>query len=153
MYLNISGEKLGSPLKWSTSPSVSVSPTSGNYCAGSTPVALTASGASTYAWSPATGLNATTGATVNASPTANTTYTVTGTDGNGCTATATAAVTYSLNLTSLTASATPASICSGGTSVLNSATNTGIAMTDNSTVGSRLGYDPHAFNVGMRHSF
>ncbi|MBK7909741.1 GEVED domain-containing protein [Candidatus Pollutiaquabacter sp.] len=104
--------------------SVSVSPTSGNYCAGSTPVALAASGGSTYAWSPATGLNATTGATVNASPTANTTYTVTGTDANGCTATATAAVTYSLNLTSLTATATPSSICSGGTSVLNATATT-----------------------------
>ncbi|MFZ7107506.1 MAG: beta strand repeat-containing protein, partial [Bacteroidota bacterium] len=104
--------------------SVSVSPTSGNYCAGSTPVALTASGASTYAWSPAAGLNATTGASVNASPSANTTYTVTGTDGNGCTATATAAITYSMNLTSLTATATPSSICSGGTSALNATATT-----------------------------
>jgi len=40
---------------------------------------LTAGGASTYVWSPATGLSATTGATVKASPSVTTTYTVTGT--------------------------------------------------------------------------
>jgi F0F1-type ATP synthase assembly protein I len=45
---------------------------------------LTASGANSYVWSPATGLSATTGASVTASPSATTTYTVTGTDGNSC---------------------------------------------------------------------
>jgi subtilisin-like proprotein convertase family protein len=48
------------------------------------PSTLTASGAATYAWAPATGLSATTGAVVTANPTANTTYTVTGTDATGC---------------------------------------------------------------------
>src|SRR6185295_10239224 len=47
---------------------------------------LTASGATTYTWSPATGLNTTTGAVVVAKPTATTTYTVSG-DGGACTAT------------------------------------------------------------------
>jgi hypothetical protein len=47
-------------------------------------VTLTASGASTYAWSPATGITPTTGPTVTANPTSTTTYTVTGTDANGC---------------------------------------------------------------------
>ena len=45
---------------------------------------LTAGGASTYSWTPNTGLNSATGSSVNASPASNTTYTVSGTDGNGC---------------------------------------------------------------------
>lgn len=45
--------------------------------------ALTASGATTYTWSPATGLSATTGASVTATPTQTTTYTVIGTT-DGC---------------------------------------------------------------------
>jgi gliding motility-associated-like protein len=50
----------------------------------SQPFALQASGASTYFWSPAFGLNTTSGASVNATISAPSTYTVTGTDGNGC---------------------------------------------------------------------
>jgi PKD repeat protein len=49
---------------------------------------LTANGANTYSWNPATGLNTTTGATVTASPTLTTTYTVTGTNtATNCSAT------------------------------------------------------------------
>lgn len=62
--------------------SVSITPST---CAGSSST-LTASGASTYTWTPATGLSSTTGATVTANPPTATTYTVTGTDPNGCTA-------------------------------------------------------------------
>jgi len=47
-------------------------------------VTLTASGATTYVWSPGTGLSSTTGTTVTANPTTTTTYTVEGTDANGC---------------------------------------------------------------------
>ncbi|MBK5286309.1 MAG: hypothetical protein JJE25_12990, partial [Bacteroidia bacterium] len=53
---------------------------------------LTANGASTYSWSPATNLSSTTGSPVIATPTSTTTYTVTGTS-NGCTATAQVTVT------------------------------------------------------------
>jgi gliding motility-associated-like protein len=53
------------------------------FCAGQN-VTLTATGASTYVWSPAVGLSSTTNASVTASPALTTTYTVTGTDGNGC---------------------------------------------------------------------
>ncbi|MCZ2355244.1 MAG: PKD domain-containing protein, partial [Bacteroidia bacterium] len=54
---------------------------------------LTATGASTYVWSPATGLSSTTGANVTASPTSTTTYTVIGTAANGCKDTTTVTVT------------------------------------------------------------
>ena len=63
-------------------------------CNGST-ITLTTSGASTYSWSPSTGLSATNIASPIASPTSNKTYTVTGTDINGCSNTAT--VTISVN--------------------------------------------------------
>ncbi|MFC4263562.1 choice-of-anchor J domain-containing protein [Ferruginibacter yonginensis] len=71
-------------------PVVAVSPTTS---CGSPSNVLTASGANTYTWTPAAGLNATTGATVTANPTTTTTYTVTGTNtATGCTNTATALV-------------------------------------------------------------
>jgi hypothetical protein len=100
-------------------PTVAVTPTTGSICnPGGTPIALAASGATTYAWSPASGLSAATGANVTASPLATTTYTVTGTDGNGCTNTATAAITVNVAI-SATASATPTEVCSGLNSQLD----------------------------------
>jgi hypothetical protein len=56
-------------------------------CAGGS-TAITASGADTYTWAPATGLDATTGTSVTASPEAGITYTITGTQA-GCTGTTT----------------------------------------------------------------
>ncbi|MFZ6011777.1 MAG: T9SS type A sorting domain-containing protein [Bacteroidota bacterium] len=64
-------------------PVVSIDPPAPAICFGYE-VDLTASGAASYTWSPATGLSATSGATVTASPAATTTYTVVGTLANGC---------------------------------------------------------------------
>ncbi|MCS7085163.1 MAG: hypothetical protein NZ534_03675, partial [Bacteroidia bacterium] len=61
-------------------------------CRGAT-VELTANGAASYSWAPATGLSATTGASVMATPASSVTYTVTGTSLNGCVSTATIHVT------------------------------------------------------------
>ena len=66
--------------------------TPATYCDGGN-ATLTAGGALTYTWSPATGLSATVGASVVASPSATTTYTVTGTDANSCVNTITDLVT------------------------------------------------------------
>lgn len=60
-----------------TAPVILINPSSPAVCPGDS-VILTASGASSYSWSPATGLNTTSGATVVASPSAATTYTVSG---------------------------------------------------------------------------
>ena len=54
---------------------------SNQICAGSS-TTLTASGAGSYTWSPATGLSATSGVSVTASPASTTTYTITGTSGS-----------------------------------------------------------------------
>ncbi|HWY37677.1 MAG TPA: PKD domain-containing protein, partial [Bacteroidia bacterium] len=62
-------------------PNVTVS--SGTICAGNT-TTLNALGANSYNWTPVTGLNTSTGASVIAGPALTTTYTVVGTDLNGC---------------------------------------------------------------------
>lgn len=113
-------------------PTVAVTPTTGAYCTpGGTAVALSASGANTYTWSPAAGLSATTGSNVNASPSSNTTYTVTGTDGNGCVNTANASITVAATPLGLAATATPTSICTGATAVLNALAYSPIPTTVN----------------------
>jgi len=70
---------------------VAVTPPSVAVCYGTT-TTLTASGAQSYTWSPASGLSATTGTSVLANPKATTTYTVTGTYPNGQTASTTVLV-------------------------------------------------------------
>lgn len=90
-----------------TTPSDSVS-----ICNGAS-VTLNASGASTYSWSPASGLDATTGITVHASPASTTTYTVTGTDANGCQNSTNVTVTVNPPLTCGVTPAT-AAVCIGG---------------------------------------
>ncbi len=73
-------------------PNTSVSPTAVNTSCPSAGITLTASGAANYTWSPSTGLSATTGFSVIATPTTTTTYTVVGS--NNCSVnTATSTIT------------------------------------------------------------
>jgi hypothetical protein len=81
-------------------------------------IPLTASGAVTYAWSPAAGLSAATGASVNATPANTTTYTVTGTDANGCIGTAPYSITSNADPLLASVTATPSSVCANGSSAL-----------------------------------
>ncbi|MBL0912424.1 MAG: S8 family serine peptidase [Bacteroidia bacterium] len=64
-------------------PSVSVSAPQNYVCAGNS-ITLTASGATSYTWSPGASLNTTTGNTVIATPAQTTTYNVQGSLANGC---------------------------------------------------------------------
>lgn len=74
-------------------PVITATPTDANLCPPSTSIALSVSGnATTYTWSPATGLNKTTGSAVTASPVVTTTYIVTGSNAAGCTATKSAKI-------------------------------------------------------------
>ena len=93
-------------------PILTVTPVSASICNGSN-TNITASGASTYSWSPATNLSATTGATVTCSATATRTYTVTGTSGSGCVGTATQTITVNA-IPVLTVTPVSAAICAGG---------------------------------------
>jgi len=63
-------------------------------CAGDTAMLFVTGTPATYAWSPASSLNQSTGAVVSAFPSATTTYTVTGTDLSGCTS----ITTWTLNV-------------------------------------------------------
>lgn len=100
-------------------PTVSVTPSSGNVGCTITSTTLVASGANTYVWSPATGLNTTTGSTVIASPTNNTFYTVTGTNASGCTDQQNVAVTVSTSAPPApTGLAGPTTVCSGQSGVI-----------------------------------
>ncbi|WP_299820535.1 gliding motility-associated C-terminal domain-containing protein [uncultured Pontibacter sp.] len=75
-------------------PVVTVAADKAAICQGQAEAILTASGADTYTWAPATGLSATTGASVTATPAATTTYTVTGYNAQtGCSSTKTITVT------------------------------------------------------------
>lgn len=121
-------------------PTINVTPN--NQCG---PVTLTASGTSnTYSWTPAAGLSATTGASVVANPTINTTYTVTGTiTATGCTNTA----TVNVNATPAAPVITPSAItiCRGAVTTLSLATGSGsvssnsgaitVAIPDNNAAG------------------
>jgi hypothetical protein len=93
-------------------PTLIASSSSSAICFGSS-ATLTAIGASSFTWNP----GALSGGTVTVSPTANTTYTVTGSNGN-CTSTTTVAIVVNANPT-LTASSSPNLICSGSSSTLS----------------------------------
>ncbi|MFL5764865.1 MAG: gliding motility-associated C-terminal domain-containing protein [Bacteroidia bacterium] len=86
-----------------------------NICAGSSTV-LNASGATSYSWSPGTGLSSTTVSNPTASPASTTTYTVTGTQG-GCTATD--VVTVTVNPVPVVDAGTGSSVCAGTGTTLN----------------------------------
>jgi hypothetical protein len=121
-------------------PVVTATAAAPTICEGSA-TTLTASGASTYSWSPATGLSATTGATVTASPSVTTTYTITGTNASGCTNTGTVTVTVNQRPT-VTVSAGSGTICNGsnttltagGASTYSWSPATGLSATTGATV-------------------
>jgi hypothetical protein len=99
-------------------PSIGINPPSAAICEGQS-ATLTASGAHTYAWSPSTGLNTTTDASVLASPSSTQAYTVTGTSIHGCTVTNTVTVTvHPLPNVNVSPSGTTA-ICLGSSVTLN----------------------------------
>lgn len=87
--------------------------TGGTLCSSSS-VSLTASGASSYTWSPAAGLSATSGATVIATPSVTTSYTV---SGNVGTCTGSAVVTASVVPLSVSVTSSSGTYCPGGSPV------------------------------------
>jgi hypothetical protein len=81
-------------------------------------VSMLASGAASYAWSPAPTFLSASGDSANTFVTATTSYVVTGTDVNSCTSATTVIVLYQPNY-ALTTTATPQYLCAGGTSMLH----------------------------------
>ncbi|HSY77725.1 MAG TPA: gliding motility-associated C-terminal domain-containing protein, partial [Bacteroidia bacterium] len=111
-------------------PALTVTPPSPGICSGGS-VGLTASNASTYAWSPSSGLNTTTGASVTASPASTSTYTVIGTSALGCKDTSSVTVTVGASLTaSITGKDT---VCAGNSTTLTAAGGSSYKWSNGST--------------------
>jgi len=121
-------------------PVISVNPTNASICQGNN-VTLTASGATNYVWSPATGLSSTTIDNPVASPSATTTYTVIGSSSAGCSDTTTVTVTVN-PLPTITFTPSNPSICTGqsvnitasGASTYNWSPSSGLNNTNSATV-------------------
>lgn len=95
-------------------PLLTISPDAPTICSGNA-TTLTATGGNTYTWSPSTGLSATSGDVVVASPSVTTTYTITSKNAIGCQSVGTVEVTVSSPLIGVTASET---ICAGSIKTL-----------------------------------
>ena len=100
-----------------TIPSIVVDAPVSTLCSSSS-VTINASGGTSYTWSPALGLNSSTGSSVQASPIISTTYTITAYNANGCSGTTTAVVNIAPNLV-ITLTASEDSICYGHSSIIN----------------------------------
>jgi len=115
-------------------------------CAGGS-ATLTATGATSYVWSPAGGLSATTGASVTANPAVTTVYTIDGTD-LGCTGTTTATVTVNANPV---VNVNNATICAGGSATLTASGATTYAWSPagglSATTGASVTANPAATTV------
>ncbi len=100
---------------------ISVTPSATTLCLGNS-VTLTAAGDTGYIWTPTAGLSSTTGATVVATPTITTVYTVSSVNGTGCTGSATATVSVTTSITPTFTALGP--YCVGATPALLPTTST-----------------------------
>lgn len=116
--------------------SLTVTPANSNICAGGS-VTLTASGATSYTWSPAISLSPANGAIVTASPTTATTYTVIGATGT-CTGSATASITMGGGL-AITATANTPTVCPGASALLNATGASSYTWANAATLSSSTG--------------
>lgn len=92
-------------------PTITIAPPNDTVCTGGS-IALTASGAASYIWSPPTGLSCTNCSNPTVTPTITTTYTVTGTDKHGCSST-TPITVYLEEPPTINIIASGSSICNG----------------------------------------
>ena len=114
-------------------PNVNISPAVASSC-NAEPVTLTASGATTYSWSPPTGLSGVLGATVTATPSVPITYVVTGTT-SGCSSTDSITIALEIEVEEA------ATICDGDTYVLPDGTTSGIPGVYTSAFTTAFGCD------------
>lgn len=117
-------------------PSVTASTGNNIICNGNS-TTLNGNGATSYVWNPGN----LTGASVNVSPTATTTYTVTGTDVNGCTNSGTITITVN-PLPTVSATTFNNTICEGGTTVLNSGGASSYVWNPGNLIGVSVAVSP-----------
>jgi gliding motility-associated-like protein len=116
------------------SGALAITPVAATVCAGGS-ATLTASGASSYTWSPSFDLNSANGATVVATPTTSTTYTILGSTG-ACTGSTT--VNVDVNAVSVI-SINSATICQGSSVVLTASGATSYSWTGSGGLSSTSG--------------
>jgi hypothetical protein len=148
-FLNVTGATMYAPSCVATAVAainavtltpVVISSSSTTVCPGSS-VTLTASGASSFTWFPGNVL----GNVVTFSPTANTTYTAIGTTTNGCKIAQTIAIfTYT---STISASASPNSICSGFSSTLTGLNGSNFTWQPGSLSGTTVVVTPAATTI------
>lgn len=126
------------PVNFQTAPTVAASTSAPAVCTGSS-ATLTGSGAATYNWMP----GSLSGSSVVVSPTAPTTYTVTGTNSFGCTNTQT--VTVGVNaLPTVVASGSPSSVCNGSSTTLTGSGASTYGWMPGSLSGTTVSVSPTA---------
>lgn len=121
-----------------TLPTLTVN--SSTICIGQQTATLTANGASTYTWSPGTGLNSSTGSVVTGTPIATQNYTVSGTDLNGCFNDTTTSITVNplpiitVNSASICLGQQTATLTANGATTYSWIPGTGLSATTGSVV-------------------
>ncbi|HTA82431.1 MAG TPA: T9SS type A sorting domain-containing protein [Bacteroidia bacterium] len=118
-------------------PTVSASAVPPAICYGSS-ATLTANGASTYYWTPGTGISQPSSASTQATPLSTITYTVSGTSSAGCTASQTVVVTVN-PIPTVTATAAPTSVCGGATTTLSGSGASTYTWSPNTGLSSTIG--------------
>ncbi len=118
-------------------PTMIVSPAADTICTGGAGAQITVSGTATsYSWTPSTGLSVTTGTFVTATPTTSVTYTVTGI-ANSCQNTATSQITV-LPMSPVIATAINNYICFGSsnnTTIINTSANNALSYSWSPSLG------------------
>jgi len=99
---------------------------------------MSATGASTYAWTPASSLSSTSGSSVTFTGTSSVTVNVSGTDANGCVGTASQAVTYTAPTAITMASSVPNFCGTGGTTTISASSSAPYTYVFNSLDGAVL---------------
>lgn len=117
-------------------PGLTISSTSASLCAGNA-ATLTASGATTYTWSP----GVLTGTNVVVTPTATTTYTLDGDNGTGCIGTTTLMIAVNA-LPSVSVVSTSTLLCGSGSVTLTAAGATTYTWIPSGTVGAGITDSP-----------
>ncbi len=118
-------------------PTIAINAEETVICTGES-VQLTASGATTYSWTPSATLSANSGNILTASPTETTTYTVTGIDSNGCENTQTVTITVN-DLPTIAINAPSNSICGIGNVELTASGAVSYSWTPSATLNANSG--------------
>lgn len=121
-------------------PTLTITPTATNICAGSS-ATLTGSGAASYVWNPGGA-----GTSIVVSPSVTTTYTLTGTSGAGCVNT----LPFTLSVTpvpTITAISNPTAVCIGNSATLTANGATTYSWNPGALTGSNVAVTPATTTV------